>query len=288
MAFPAMVLLFVFNYVPMFGLILAFKNYRYDKGIFGSDWVGFKNFKFFFESMYAWRVTRNTIGHNLVFIFFTLVFSIIVALVLYEVTQKSMIKLYQTTMFIPYFLSMSVVAFVAYAFFNGDMGVLNQMLGKMGKEQVLWYSEPKFWIIIMPIIYLWKNIGYYVIIYYAGMMGIDQSYYEAAEIDGANKFKQIIHVTIPLLSPVIIIMVILQVGRIFYSDFGQFYLVTRDSGALYSTTDVIDTYIYRALRVTGDIGVSAAVGFYQSLVGFILVITTNLIVRKIDPDSAML
>ncbi len=288
MALPSILLFFVFNYTPMFGMILAFKDYKYDKGILGSPWAGMKNFKFFFESMYAWRVTRNTIVHNMVFIFVTLVLAVIVALILYEITQKHLIKFYQTVMFTPYFLSMSVVAFVAYAFFNADMGVLNNLLESMGKESVLWYSDPNKWIFIMPIIYVWKNVGYYVIIYYAGLMGIDNSYFEAAEIDGATKLQQIRYITLPLLSSIIIVMVILQVGRIFYSDFGQFYLVPRDSGSLYSVVDVIDTYIYRALRVTGDVGVSSAVGVYQSVVGFILVMVTNFIVRKIDADSAII
>jgi putative aldouronate transport system permease protein len=288
MALPGILLLLVFNYFPMFGLILAFKDFRFDRGFLGSEWIGFENFSFFFKSMYAWRVTRNTIGHNLVFIVSTMVFTVLIALILYEVTQKVLIKFYQTTMFIPYFLSMSVVAFVGYAFFNADMGVLNRIIQAMGKEALLWYSQPKLWVFIMPVIYMWKNVGYFVLIYYAGLMGIDNSYYEAASIDGASKFQQIMYITLPLLSPVVIMMVILQVGRIFYSDFGQFYLVTRDSGALYSTVDVIDTYIYRALRVTGDIGVSAAVGFYQSVVGFILVIFTNLIVKKIDSGSAII
>lgn len=288
MALPSILLFLVFNYTPMFGMILAFKDYKYDKGFFGSPWVGLKNFKFFFESMYAWRVTRNTMVHNMVFIFVTLVLSVIVALILYEITQKHLIKFYQTVMFTPYFLSMSVIAFVSYAFFNADMGVLNNLMESMGKEPVLWYSDPNKWILIMPIIYVWKNLGYYVIIYYAGLMGIDNSYFEAAEIDGATKFQQIRYITIPLLSSIIIVMVILQVGRIFYSDFGQFYLVPRDSGALYSVVDVIDTYIYRALRVTGDVGVSSAVGVYQSVVGFILVMLTNLVAKKIDPDSAII
>jgi len=284
---PGLLLIIVFCYLPILGLILAFKDFKYDKGILGSDWVGFKNFKFFFTSLDGWRVTRNTIGLNLVFIITILIFALFLALILYEITNKTMIKTYQTILFFPYFLSMAVVAYIAYAFFNIDLGLLNKIAVKIGIEPIIWYASPKLWVYILPFINLWKNAGYFVVIYYAGLMGIDSSYYEAASIDGANKLQTILKVTIPLLSPIIIIMMLLQVGRIFYSDFGLFYLVTKDTGILYSTTDVIDTYVFRALRVTGDVGIASAVGFYQSIVGFILVLCSNWLVRKFNSDSAL-
>ena len=287
MSAPSLALIFVFCYLPMFGLILAFKDFRYDQGVFGSDWNGLDNFKFFFSSQDAWRVTRNTLLLNLAFIVTTLIVSLAVALVLYQITNRIMIKFYQTMIFVPYFLSMAVVAFVVYAFLNADMGIINNILKKLGKDPILWYSRADLWPGLLIGINLWKNLGYYVLVYYSALLGLDASCFEAAEMDGATRFQTMTKVAIPMITPVIIIMLLLQIGKIFYSDFGLFYLVTRNSGSLYATTDVIDTYIFRSLRVAGDIGVSAAVGMYQSVVGFILVLGSNLIVRKIDPDSAL-
>lgn len=287
MTAPGAALIFIFSYIPMFGLILAFKDFRYDKGIFGSDWCGLDNFEFFFSSQDAWRVTRNTLLLNVAFILTTLVISLAVALVLYQITSKIFIKLYQTMIFVPYFLSMAVVAFVVYAFLNVDMGVVNNILKKLGMDPVMWYARADLWPGLLTGINLWKNLGYYVLVYYAALMGLDASCFEAAEMDGATKWQTMVKVAVPMIAPVIIVMLLLQIGKIFYSDFGLFYLVTRNSGSLYSTVDVIDTYIFRALRVSGDIGVSAAVGMYQSVVGFVLVLISNLLVKRYDPDSAL-
>lgn len=287
MATPGFLLIFVFSYIPMFGLILAFKNFRYDKGIFGSDWCGLENFKFFFSSQDAWRVTRNTLMLNLFFIITTLIASLAVALVLYQITSRIMTKIYQTLIFVPYFLSMAVVAFVVYAFLNVDMGVVNSMLERLGMDPVMWYARADLWPGLLTGINLWKNLGYYVLVYYAALMGLDASCFEAAAIDGATRWQTMVKVAVPMIAPTIIVMVLLQIGKIFYSDFGLFYLVTRNSGSLYSTVDVIDTYIFRSLRVSGDIGVSAAVGLYQSVVGFVLVLASNLAVRRYDADSAL-
>ena len=287
MAAPGSALIFLFSYVPMFGLILAFKNFRYDKGIFGSDWCGLDNFKFFFTSQDAWRVTRNTLLLNIIFIVTTLIVSLAVARVLYQITNRIFIKLYQTMIFVPYFLSMAVVAFVVYAFLNVDMGVVNNILKKLGLDPVMWYARADLWPGLLTGINLWKNLGYYVLVYYAALMGLDASCFEAAEMDGATKWQTMVKIAIPMIAPVIIVMLLLQIGKIFYSDFGLFYLVTRNSGSLYSTVDVIDTYIFRALRVSGDIGVSAAVGMYQSVVGFVLVLISNLLIKRYDPDSAL-
>lgn len=287
MTAPGAALIFIFSYIPMFGLILAFKDFRYDKGIFGSDWCGLDNFEFFFSSQDAWRVTRNTLLLNIAFIITTLVVSLAVALVLYQITNRIFIKLYQTMIFVPYFLSMAVVAFVVYAFLNVDMGVVNNILEKLGMDPVMWYARADLWPGLLTGINLWKNLGYYVLVYYAALMGLDASCFEAAEMDGATKWQTMVKVAVPMIAPVIIVMLLLQIGKIFYSDFGLFYLVTRNSGSLYSTVDVIDTYIFRALRVSGDIGVSAAVGMYQSVVGFVLVLISNLLVKRYDPDSAL-
>lgn len=287
MAAPAVILLFVFSYVPIAGLIVAFKDYRYDKGFLGSEWIGLKNFEFFFRSNDAWKVLRNTIGLNLLFIFVTLVISVTVALMINEVRSRGMIKAVQTIMFFPYFMSWVVVGYLLYAYLHHDYGILNQILTFFGLKKISWYARSVYWPVILTFMYAWKTAGYYSVIYYAGIMGIDDTYYEAAALDGASRFQMVYKITLPMIRSLIIVMVLLQVGRIMYADFGLFYNLTRDMGALYSTTDVLDTYIYRALRVTGDIGIGSAVGCFQAIVGFLLVMGSNLIVRRIDPDSAL-
>lgn len=287
LALPAIICLIIFNYLPVFGLILAFKDYRFDKGIFGSDWVGFKNFDFFFKSQDAWRITRNTLVLNFIFIITVIGGSVILAIFLSEVTKKATLKIYQTAMFFPYFLSWPVVAYVVYAFLNYDLGIFNTFLGWFGKEPVMWYFEAKKWPGILTLVNFWKSVGYNTLIFYAGLMAIDPALYEAASIDGANILKKITKITIPMLKPLIIMMTLLRLGKIFYADFGLFYMVTRNTGVLYSTTDVIDTYVYRALSVIGDTGMATAAGFYQAIVGFIVVLTFNGIVRKYSKDSAL-
>lgn len=286
LALPGLIFLLAFNYVPLFGLIIPFKNVDYAKGIFKSDWVGFDNFKFFFQSQDAFRVTRNTLLLNFTFIAVTMVLSIILALMLFELS-KGQVKIYQTALFVPYFISWIVASYVLYALLNPQLGMLPNLLKDMGKAAPNFYNEPKYWPFILTVCYLWKNIGYMTILFYTTLMGIDSSYFEAAAIDGAGKLKRAFYISLPCLKPVIIIMSLLQIGKIFYADFGMFYFLTRNSGTLYSVTDVIDTYVFRALRVTGNIGMSSAVGLYQSLVGFALVLISNLVVRKIDKDSAI-
>lgn len=287
MCAPALFMLFLFSYIPMGGLVLAFKNFRYDKGIFGSDWAGLDNFKFFLSSDNAWRITRNTLGFNLVFLALGTVLAVVFALLINEVASKNGRKFYQTTMFLPYFLSWVVVGYMLYAFLDQNNGIFNILLRNAGQDPVMWYMEPKLWILLLPFIYVWKSVGYNSVIYYASLMSIDSSYYEAADLDGASRLQKIWYITLPHLRPLIIMMTILGVGKIFNSDFGLFFQATMDSSALYPVTDVLDTYVYRALRVTGDVGMSSAVGFYQSIVGFLLVLSTNAIVRKIDKENAM-
>lgn len=287
MALPASILLFIFSYVPIAGLIIAFKDFRYDKGFLGSKWVGFDNFKFFFKSNDAWVVLRNTIGLNLLFIGVTLVISIAVALMINEIRSRIAIKFIQTIMFFPYFMSWVVVGYLLYAYLHHDYGIINQILQFFGLNSIAWYASSAYWPIILTFMYTWKLAGYYSVIYYAGLMGIDSSYYEAAALDGASRWQMVWKITLPLLRSIIICMVILQIGRIMYADFGLFFQLTRDQGALYATTDVLDTYIFRALRVTGDIGISSAVGCFQALAGFVLIMVSNFVVRKIDSDSAL-
>jgi len=287
MAMPAAVLLFIFAYVPIVGLVIAFKDFRYDKGFLGSEWIGFKNFEFFFRSNDAWVVLRNTIGLNFLFIAMTLIISVAVALMMNEVHNRKMIKITQTIMFFPYFMSWVVVGYLLYAYLHHDYGILNQILGFFGLKRISWYARSEYWPAILTFMYVWKMAGYYSVIYYAGMMGIDETYYEAAALDGASRWQMVWKITLPMIKSLILIMAILQIGKIMYADFGLFFNLTRDQGALYATTDVLDTYIYRALRVTGDIGISSAVGCFQAVVGFLLIMGSNLVVRKMDKDSAL-
>lgn len=287
MALPPALFIFVFSYLPMLGLIIAFKDFKVSKGILGSAWCGLKNFKFFFQSTDAWIVLRNTIGMNFLFIALTLVVSVAIALMLNELRSRKTVKTIQTIMFFPYFLSWVVVSYMLYAFLNHNYGIINTALATLGLPSVAWYSESKHWPWILTFMYIWKNAGYNAIIYYASIMGIDESYYEAAAIDGATRRQITWRITLPLLKKIIICMTLLQIGRVMYSDFGLFYQLPRDMGALFSTTQVLDTYIFRMLRVTGNVGVSAAVGCFQAIVGFILIMTANGVVRKIDKESAM-
>jgi ABC-type polysaccharide transport system, permease component len=286
LAIPGLIFLLAFFYLPMVGIIIPFKNINYTKGILGSDWAGLDNFKFLFSSNDILRATTNTIISNLLFIVVTLIFSMAFALMLYELSHRA-VKIYQTSMFIPYFLSWVVVSYIVYAFLNPEMGIVNQFLKDFGVEAVNWYSEPKYWRIILLVSYLWKNVGYYTILYYTALMGIDSSYFEVSAIDGATKLQQIRKISIPLVSPIIMLLVLLQIGRIFFSDFGLFYFIPKDSGAIYSVTDVIDTYVFRSLKNNPDLGMTAAAGLYQTVVGFILVVAVNRITKKFNSDLAI-
>lgn len=283
---PAIAYFIIFCYLPMFGAIIAFKDYNYTQGIFGSDWSGFDNFKFFFLSQDAWRITRNTIGYAIANQVLSILSSVTVALLLYEIKSRIALKTYQTIMILPHFLSWVIVGYITYVLFNPELGVLNNLIETIGGKPIEWYSTPEVWIVILPICSMWKGVGMGCIFYYAALMGIDESLYEAAVIDGASRWKQIKSISIPSLVPTMIILGIMGLGSIFRSDFGLFYQIPRDVGALYPTTDTLDTYLYRGLR-TGDVGVSAAVGLFQSVVGLITVVAANAIVKRIDEDNAM-
>lgn len=284
---PVILLLFVFAYIPMFGIIIAFKDYKYNLGILGSRWIGFDNFTFFFTSQDAWRVTRNTIGYSLLFLVSGTFVSVTMALLLFEIQQRPLIKAYQTMLILPHFISWVVVGYMTYTLFNPVHGSLNRWLVQLGYGEMDVYTTPWVWTIIMPLIHIWKGTGMGMILYYAALMGINKEYYEAATIDGASKFQLVRHISIPFLIPVMSILVILALGNIFRADFGLFYEITRNSGMLYRTTDVIDTYIFRALRAHGDIGMSSSVGVFQSFVGLITIILANLAVRRMDPDMSL-
>lgn len=282
---PAVIYMIIFNYIPMFGTVIAFKDYRYNLGIFDSPWVGFDNFKGFFLSQDAWLVLRNTVGYGVLFLVLKLVCAVMIAVLLYEINNKISLKFYQTTMILPNFMSWVVVGYISYIFLNSN-GVLNGFLGIFGIEPIRWYSETKYWPFILSFFNEWKNIGMDSVVYYAALMGLDKSVFEAADIDGATKPQKTRYITIPSLIPTITILMILGVGGIIGGDFGLFYQITGDSELLYPVTDIISTYVYRGIR-TGDIGASSAVGLFQSVVGLVLVVGTNLVVKKISPENSM-
>ncbi|KRF09955.1 ABC transporter permease [Paenibacillus sp. Soil787] len=286
MSLPAILYKLIFNYLPMLGLVIAFKNYRYDLGIWGSEWVGFKNFQFFFKSDTAFTVTRNTILYNITFIVLTLIIALTLSILLNEVSRK-WIKLHQTILFLPYFLSWVVVGYVVFGFLDHKNGFMNVILGLLGQQPIKWYEQAQYWPFIIVLTQVWKAAGFSTLIYYAGILSIDSSYYEAAKIDGASKWQMIRRITIPLLTPLIVILFIVDVGKIFRADFGLFYFIPNDTSFLYNATDVIDTYVYRSLRVVGDIGMSTAIGLYQAVIGFILVLLANWIIKKINSDNAL-
>ena len=282
-----LLLIVVFNYLPMIGTIIAFKDYKYDLGILGSKWVGFKNFEYLLKSNDFVRVTRNTLGLNFMFIIVGMFMAVTVAVLLFEVKSRRATKVYQTIMITPNFLSWVVVSYMVYAFLNPAYGLLNQFLGKIGIESIDWYSKPNAWPFILLIANVWKGVGMDSVIYYATLMGIDESLLEAADIDGASKWKKIKCIILPELTQLMVVLGILKIGNIFRADFGLFYQLTRDVGALYPTTDVIDTYIFRTMRVIGNMGMSSAAGLLQSVVGFALVVATNAISKKIDPNNGL-
>ncbi len=287
MALPGLIYLFINNYMPLPGLVLAFKNYNARGGIWGSDWAGLTNFKYLFATKDAFIITRNTIGYNLVFIIVNMVCAIAVAIILSELTSKAK-KLYQSAILLPHLISAVIISYLVFAFLSTENGFINNTIMKpLGLEGISWYTEKKYWPFILVMVNAWKTVGYSCIIYLATIIGFDKGYYEAASIDGAGKWKQITRITIPLLKPTIIMLALMSIGRIFYSDFGLFYQVPRNSGVLYSVTNTIDTYVYRGLLELGDITMSAAAGVYQSLVGFVLVLSANLLVRRIDPENAL-
>lgn len=287
-ALPGVLYLLINNYVPMLGVFLAFKSYSLRKGVFGSDWCGLDNFKFLFQTKDAFIMTRNTLLYNLAFIVIGTVLSIAVAIMMCELGERKRVKGFQALLLLPNLLSWVVIGFIVYAFLNADSGYINNtILELLGIDPVSWYSTTGPWPAIIIIVYLWKNIGYMSIVYMASISGIDKSIYEAAAIDGSTKMRQIFKITIPMLKPTIVTLVLMSVGRIMYSDFGLFYQVPQNSGALFDVTQTIDTYVYRGLMQLNDVGMSAAAGLYQSLIGFILVMLANTLVRKIDADNAL-
>ena len=287
MMIPGFLYLIINNYIPMFGIIVAFKNYNYSLGIFGSKWNGLKNFKFLFKTKDAFTITRNTLVYNAVFIILGNSLGILIAILLNEIRSKMAKKTYQTIILLPFLLSIVIVSYIVYGIFSTEFGIANHMLTSLGKDRISWYSTPKYWPFILTFINLWKNMGYNTVLYYATLIGIDVSYYEAAVVDGASRWQRIRYITIPSLIPTITIMVLMAISRIFYSDFGLFYQVPLNSGPLIDVTNTIDTYVYRGLRENSNIGMSAAAGLYQSVVGSIMVIAANTLVKRMGNGNEL-
>ncbi len=288
MMLPGILYLLINNYAPMFGLVIAFKRIDWNKGILGSDWAGFNNFRYLFTSSEAWTMTRNTVLYNLAFIIIGTVAAVAVAILLNEITSRFSSRLYQTLILLPYMISWVIVSYLVFAFLSADTGMVNQgILSPLGKEPIVWYQEKKYWPFILVFVHLWKSVGFSMVIYLSSIVGISRDYYEAARIDGARKWKQIRYITLPLLKPTVITLLIMNIGSIFYSDFGLFYQVPRNAGALFDVTQTIDTYVYNALMQQGNISLSAAAGFYQSIVGFVLVVAANAVVRRYSRESAL-
>jgi len=288
MTLPGVVYLIINNYIPMYGVILAFKNLNYVQGIWGSPFIGFDNFKFLFNSPDAFLITRNTIAYNIAFILVNLILALLTALLINEIKDKFVARFYQSTFLLPHIISMVVVAYLVYSFLNTDSGLVNRQIVKwFGTDAISWYTESKYWPYVLVIVNAWKNVGYLSIIYFAAIIGIDKEYYEAATIDGASKWRQMTRITLPLISPVIIVMTLLAISSIMRSDFGLFYQVPMNSGPLLPTTNTIDTFVYRAMVGFGDIGMSAAAGLYQSVVCFFLILGANLLVRRISKQDAL-
>lgn len=285
---PGLLSLVLFHFVPVFGIILAFKKYSYSKGILGSDWVGFKNFEFFFKSNDMVRILRNTVLYNVAWMLLVNIFlGIVVAILLYEVKSRWANKLYQTSMLIPNFISWVAVAYIGYILLSPTEGVLNKAIVAMGGTAVKWYSEPSYWPAILTFFAVWKDVGMASLYYYTSLLSIDTTLYEAASIDGAGRFKQIMTISIPECLPMMCMVLILRMGQVMNIGMDIFYQVPMQQSALYETTDVISTYLYRGLA-SGDIGTTAAVGLFQSLIGVVLLFATNMIIKRVNPENAVL
>lgn len=290
MAFPAILWFFVFSYLPIVGIYYAFTNYNFIDGLFGSPFVGLKNFRFLFYGGWnaqVWTLTKNTVLYNLVFIFLGNIAHCFVAILITELTYKRFRKFTQSALLLPHFVSYVIVGTIAYNLFSYEFGLFNNLRGSMGLERVNLYAQPGAWPLIIVIFHLWKGMGYGTVVYIAAITGIDQEIYEAARIDGCGIFGEIRHITLPLLKPTFIMLVLFALGGIVRGQFELFYQLVGRNGQLYSTTDILDTYIYRALTVNFNIGLSTAAGLYQSVFGLVTVLVSNLIIRKSNPEYAL-
>lgn len=288
MAMPAVLIMILFNYVPMFGLILAFKDFNFAKGIWGSDWCGLDNFRYLFMvGETAWRLTKNTVFYYLIFTVVNTIGSVMLAIGINEMVFSKTGRTFQSFMILPTFISYIAVSFVVYAFLKNDTGILNRLIVALGGENIRFYQDASKWPVILVIVNMWKQIGYGSVLYLSVLAGIDPNLYEAASIDGASSRQKMWYITLPMLVPMVIVRTLMGLGRIMHSDTGLFYQVTKNSPALYDTTQVLDSYVLNAIMTSTDYGVTAATTFYQSVIGFLMVVGTNLIIRKISPDNAL-
>ena len=287
MVLPAVAFVFLFNYVPFAGIVIAFKDFMYNKGIFGSKWVGFKNFEFMFKSGSIKRVTINTVVYNVIFITVDLVFKISVAVILSEIVGKKFAKVSQTMILLPFFVSWVVAGAIVYNILGTDVGIINGIRVAQGLERISFMNTPKYWPYIFVIFHVWKGLGYGTVVYLSAITGIDQEIYEAAEIDGANVFQRIFHVTLPMLKPTVIVLLLLSVSTITKGDFAMFYNLTGNSPLLLEVSDIIDTFVYRTLSSSQNFSMAGAAGIYQSVMGFIIIMTVNGLVRKAQPEYAL-
>lgn len=288
MAMPAVLIMILFNYVPMFGLILAFKDFNFAKGIWGSDWCGLDNFRYLFMvGETAWRLTKNTVFYYLIFTVVNTIGSVMLAIGINEMVFSKTGRTFQSFMILPTFISYIAVSFVVYAFLKNDTGILNRLIVALGGESIRFYQDASKWPVILVIVNMWKQIGYGSVLYLSVLAGIDPNLYEAASIDGASSRQKMWYITLPMLVPMVIVRTLMGLGRIMHSDTGLFYQVTKNSPALYDTTQVLDSYVLNAIMTSTDYGVTAATTFYQSVIGFLMVVGTNLIIRKISPDNAL-
>ncbi len=287
MCIPAVIFFFIFNYMPLPGIYVAFVKYNYRDGIFGSRFIGLDNFKFLATSGELWNLTKNTVLYNLAFILLGNALAVFVAILLNELQSKMFKKVSQTILFLPYFISQVLVGLLVFNLLNFDTGFVNSVLTSMGLEKWQPYSDPKVWPVLLVVIYLWQQTGYNSVVYFASIMGIDGEMMEAAKVDGANGFQRIRYIILPSLKPTIVILLLFALGGIVKGNFGLFYNIIGTNPILYPTTDIIETYVYRATMTNFNFSTASAVGFYQSVVGFVIVMTVNYIVKKIEPDYSL-
>lgn len=288
MALPGIVYMIINSYLPMFGSLMAFKKMDFRKGILKSPWNGLENFRFLFASADAWIITRNTIGYNILFFIAGTIASVTMAILINEITSKISKKLYQSLLLLPFLVSWVIVSYLGFAYLSHDVGLINNSILKpLGFEPISWYQEKGYWPFLMVFFAIWKTVGYNMIIYLSSLVSISTDYYEAARIDGASKLKQIRYITLPLLKPTVITLFILAVGQVLRSDFGLFYQMPRNSGVLFPVTRTLDVYVYQALMKNANYSMSSAASFYQSIVGFVLIVLANKLVKKYDANSAL-
>lgn len=287
MLLPTLIWFIAFRYIPLSGIIVAFKKFNYRDGLFNSPWNGLDNFQYFFKSGKAFLVTKNTIMFNVIFLVSYLFFSILVAILISKISNKIFKKVTQSMLFLPYFVSWVVVSAFVYNLFNYEHGLINELIIFLGFDPINLSTNPDYWVVLLPVLYVWKWVGFGSIIYLAAIMGIDQSCYEAAMIDGANEFQKIRHITLPLLKPTTIILGLLGLGRVMRGEFAMFYQLIGNNGLLFDKTDIIDTLVFRSLMGTSDFGMASASAFYQSVLAFIIIVTVNAIIKRKNPESAL-